>query len=538
MHTQIIGNSTSKIEDDVYFDPNDTIYLPHYGQNIILDQILDITLKKQRSTLKGSSVSLIDDDIPFHIPVKIWVYRNDNGSNQALSEDDVQRLFNEVNRIYKENNTGIQFYLRCAIQYVNSTKFNTIDSDNEFNDMLATYHTNFALNWHLVHSTTTTWAGKAVFPWKKNNLRFAIEYGGWLSPSKIGTTAHEIGHTLGLLHTHENTRGTGNYNGDAANCFQESVSRSMTQGIGCTFTMGKKKCEVNGDALCDTEAAPNKENAKWITINSSCNYTSGGSDNWGAAWKPPVNNYMSYLSNELCRSEFTQGQIAVMHSYILLYMNVGGFDPYGLSIPWYNLQSIELRGSVNNRENESFIVPQIIEVAPLSNTYTINSGATVNLFAGESIMLNHGFHAKAGSVFTAKSGNLTGCTNILPSSKLKSVSSYSMPIGVLNQEDIDECISILNKALNREYGTTEERNDDLNSYNIYPNPTKGLIHIDSYDNIDCYNVRIYDSYGKLIFNKNNLDNNTIDISNNPNGIYLLIIENDQQIIEKKIVLQK
>jgi len=121
LYSQIIEDESQVIECSVFFEPKDTVYLPHFGQNEVLYSILDITMKNYR----GSTVGTYSDNIPFHVPVKIWLYRNDNGSKPALSESDAYMLFNEVNRHYAENNTGIQFYLKCGIEYVNSTKGNS-----------------------------------------------------------------------------------------------------------------------------------------------------------------------------------------------------------------------------------------------------------------------------------------------------------------------------------------------------------------------------------------------------------------------------
>jgi len=533
-----------EIEDEVYFDSQDTIYLPHYGQNEILDRILDITMKRQ-DAIRGSTIGTLNDNIPFYIPVKIWVYHNDDGSKAALSEDEALLLFNEVNRCYANSNTGIQFYLKCGIEHVHSTKFNTIDNDNEFDQMIDTYRESYAHNWHLIYNTTTGWAGKGVFPWKKNNFSFAVRFGGSLSDALMKTTVHEIGHTLGLLHTHENTRGMGNYNGDAAKCFQESVSRTRTQGIGCVFTIGKKKCEINGDALCDTEAAPNTKNKIQIIVDSNCNYTDGGTDNWGDAWDPPVENYMSYLSVSTCRSKFTSGQIAVMHMSIVHYMRIGGGSP------WYNLHSISLSGTVNSGENESFIVPQRIEAPPEMNTYTINSGATVNLFAGESIKLKSGFHAKAGSVFIAKTGNLTACSTILPGIGQRG-DSYSMPIGSLSQEDIDECISIITKALNREYYSTdlsekrseveEVENDESNDFlfSIYPNPNNGTFQIDAnFPLTDIINFKIINLLGTPIYETQNFTSNTMQLGTSASGYcFVIMVLKDGSVLTQKMVIQQ
>jgi hypothetical protein len=442
--------NAQKLEDDNFFNSADTIFLPHYGQNAVLDSILAITMPNrfQGTVLQRSSV---DSDISFYIPVKIWVYHNDNGSNAALNISDVNDLFNGVNTHFFNNNTGIQFYLKCEIEHVYSTKYNTIDNDNEYLEMISIYRDSQALNWHLIRSTNTDWMGRARFPWYDYNFAFAIEYQGVLINDDILTTVHEIGHTLGLLHTHENTRCSGNYNGDASNCCQESVSRSRTQGALCNIgTWGKKKCEVNGDALCDTDAAPNTESNRRITVDNStnCNYIGGGTDNWGDAWIPPTKNFMSYISSVTCRNEFTWGQIGVMHACIVLYMGTGIY-PYPGIDPWYNLNSISLNGVVSSGVNKSYIAPQTIEVANESQ-YTINSNANINLRAGESIILYSGFHAKSGSSFTAKVGDIPCSSGISLINSATNDNNLSVMTDYYSKKTrIDECSEILLRALNR-----------------------------------------------------------------------------------------
>ena len=515
-----------QIEDDVYFDPKDTIYLPYFGQNEILYQILDIT---RSSSLKSSSVGSLNGNFIFHIPVKIWVYHNDDGSNDALSETDIYNLLDGVNIRYANGNTSIQFYLRCGIEHIYSTRFNmNINNDSEFNTMLNTYHESDALNWHLIHSNRDDWGGKSTFPWYTNNFRFAATFAGTLSNSKIITTVHEIGHALGLLHTHENTRGMTNYNGDAANCFQESVSRSRKQKIGCIFSVGEKKCEINGDALCDTEAAPNTSSNNFIDVDDDCNYIGGGTDNWGDAWDPPKRNYMSYISNSTCRNEFTLGQIAVMYINIIYY---GGL--------WQNLPSIRLSGTVYAGENESFTVPQRIEAAG-TNTYSINSGATVHLVAGESIVLKPGFSAKAGSTFSAKIDNVSDCSTVLSPKTLQKGGSIATFVSNLTQEDINECMSIITKALNREYVNYGEENDDEidKDITIHPNPNEGAFTIST--NIDPQEItyiRVLSIIGQSIYEQSGLPNNIIQLPSSAKGMFLVEISTTNKKFIKKMVVQ-
>lgn len=155
-------------------------------------------------------------------------------------------------------------------------------------------------------------------------------YDGDLQISNI--LAHEMGHTLGLLHTHHPGRlpsvVTNPDNATISNgCYQESVSRVSRNYWynGCSSTDNKLKCEVNGDFLSDTNADPNvRAGGSLSSPASGCTYSVTNSnsdysvDNWGAAWTPPTTNIMSYSTIE-CRTSFTTSQIGVLWYYSNLF---------------------------------------------------------------------------------------------------------------------------------------------------------------------------------------------------------------------------
>ena len=69
-------------------------------------------------------------------------------------------------------------------------------------------------------------------------------------------------------------------------------------------------------------------------------------------------------------------------------------------------------------------------------------------------------------------------------------------------------------------------------YNFYPNPSSGELYV----NIDGdFNVIIYDVLGKVIQETNN---NSIDLSNEKNGIYFIEIIKNKKIELGKIILNK
>ena len=83
----------------------------------------------------------------------------------------------------------------------------------------------------------------------------------------------------------------------------------------------------------------------------------------------------------------------------------------------------------------------------------------------------------------------------------------------------------------------------LNSFKIYPNPSRGefIISFDLENRQDVY-LSITNYLGKVIFTEVLKDhegqyNNTIDLGNKAYGIYMLNITTNNQNINKKIVIQ-
>lgn len=78
-------------------------------------------------------------------------------------------------------------------------------------------------------------------------------------------------------------------------------------------------------------------------------------------------------------------------------------------------------------------------------------------------------------------------------------------------------------------------NDDIDSSNvaIYPNPASDILTIDAPDNT-ISKLALYDISGKLLFEEENSNNNTIDVSKYSQGIYFLRINDN---ISKRIIIE-
>ena len=76
---------------------------------------------------------------------------------------------------------------------------------------------------------------------------------------------------------------------------------------------------------------------------------------------------------------------------------------------------------------------------------------------------------------------------------------------------------------------------------LFPNPSStGIFTVDFGNTINQTTVTVYDVVGKIILTKeiNSINKQSIDISNQANGIYFVNIKNDKSIVTRKIIINK
>lgn len=233
------------------------------------------------------------DKIRYVVPVKFWVYRNNDGSGGA-SYTDIDKFINDLNYYYSINKTGIRFYLR-EIKFINKTKRTILGYYVEAPLLTLCRHTRNVINIHVVDGFKIKKGVRQLIRGNFNYLSNAIIIRKINSSTSL---AHEVGHYFGLLHPHRN------YNKGKSK--QEPVSRTRYD------SKDKNKtplCQLRGDYLSDTPAEPKLS----FLVNNDCEFVGGAlTDDWGDNYKPNVNNIMSYPSNYYCRDNFTESQVAVM----------------------------------------------------------------------------------------------------------------------------------------------------------------------------------------------------------------------------------
>jgi hypothetical protein len=203
------------------------------------------------------------------IPLNVYILTLDDGTG-GISECDLLTSIDQLNENFI--NTSYMFHI-SNINYLNSSYYYNVTSYEEADALYADYNVQDAINIYFVKTAVTS-CGFANFPW--SNDRYIVMKNS--CSTNTSTFGHEMGHYLGLLHTHDTTYGA------------ELVERV--------------DCENTGDLLCDTEADPNLAGE----VYSNCQYIGNETDDNGIPYIPSTVNMMSY-SKKHCRFNFTTDQI-------------------------------------------------------------------------------------------------------------------------------------------------------------------------------------------------------------------------------------
>ncbi len=119
--------------------------------------------------------------------------------------------------------------------------------------------------------------------------------------------------------------------------------------------------------------------------------------------------------------------------------------------------------------------------------------------------------------------------------------NYGGPLEWTWLEDVSEEYPTLFKINTditiKNIGSTSNNNQQKSiTFSIYPNPTNGIVNINFYKVQNFEKVEISDITGKTIIIKRIIQQNeTIDLSDFENGIYIISIQTDNEIFTRKII---
>lgn len=215
------------------------------------------------------------------VPIQFHVNRPTDGVSD-FQPSLVDSIISILNMGFKD--TPFTFYQCEEINYIDDDEYATMcyphpcNDNQDYEAFYNFYNSDVALNIYLAESifsflNISAWGH---YPWSGNHSYII----GWRNISN--THVHEMGHCLGLYHTHR----PGEFV-DGSNCL------------------------IAGDLCCDTPAEPTLGGSN---VNLQCEYFGNETDPNGDLYSPDVGNYMSY-SPRACRSLFTDDQIERMRYF-------------------------------------------------------------------------------------------------------------------------------------------------------------------------------------------------------------------------------
>jgi hypothetical protein len=276
------------------------------------EQIAHLT--QTRQARQSFDINLVPEDRsgpPLHwIPVQFQECLLNSSSWPALYESDIANWMSDLNEIFRPYR--IQFF-ECGTRttFVSST-LNNFDISEE--PQLSAYDIPNVINIYVfgtVNNGSSSYGGYSYLPPSVDRIVLSKANGN-LFDSKV--FIHEMGHYLGLYHTHGKTN--------------SGITDELVNG---------SNCQTAGDDVCDTPADPNLLNSSSM----SCTYTGTALDANQQPYAPDVHNHMSYAFRS-CRNQFSVGQLnrmayTALHDRVYL---IGCSHPAGCEFPITDLPSL------------------------------------------------------------------------------------------------------------------------------------------------------------------------------------------------------
>ena len=224
------------------------------------------------------------------IPLKIHVFCLDDGSYPVATQEEVDQQIALVNNEYLPSR--IQFGYET--EFINSTKYRYLEGVESYGMKMAYADQPWRkLNIYVTYVLSLgSWG---TFPWDPAALSLTggvVMHQHHFGPD-LSVMTHEVGHTLGLWHTHHGVSEPPSGNPCYWSCYEFAESDSDT----------------SGDYASDTDPTP---------VNYTCD-PPGGNDTCqtpNIPWGPTQpENYMSY-GGDPCWNTFTAQQHGRMHCWI------------------------------------------------------------------------------------------------------------------------------------------------------------------------------------------------------------------------------
>lgn len=289
---------------------------------------------------------------PFYIKVYFHLLRMDNGSG-GITLLQLEESKGYLNRAFAPHN--IFFVYDCSIDYINSTNYYT--GAQIINQYCTLGNTNSHIDGIDIYIGGDDSSPAAIAGNIPSKFFLARGYSNQVPRpnSRSYVIAHEMGHCLGLFHTHHNPAASG------------SACGGPIIGSACEEYVNGTNSHTCGDYVYDTPADPGMN---YGVYQYNCQWYGSGMDANGDPYNPDELNIMSY-SIAPCLQYFTQGQGERMRNIIATNSTLQAC--LTTAPPYLPVSSI----TTNTTWSANQTINSTIVIEP-NTTLTINNGAIIN----------------------------------------------------------------------------------------------------------------------------------------------------------------
>ena len=468
-----------------------------------------------------------------YIPVWFHMVAKSDGTGRT-TQANLAEMLCAWNKIYEDNGLEMQFYIKGFSEINLDALYNGPQSFAGTNRMLTTKKTD-AMNIYLTNN-----AGDGSNPneivlayYSNRGSSLDAEYtNDWIvctnrevNAASAGTIAHEAGHFFTLPHTFFGWESAAFMPTAASPCAPTTVNYNgrVIQVEKVARTGASKNCDMAADGFCDT---PEDYNFGIGWNGALCNYTGIAKDPECVAVNPDETNIMGYFLS--CLKNFSTEQKNAMRNNFLnhprrAYLRNAPTPPLTAALPtlvspatgsttaFFN--NIQLDWSdVPNVYGYNVDVSRFASFSNLKTFYVTSSDLNIN--------------AVNAGIVLGTAGNVTIYWRVRAVVPYKNcdVASGSFRTSTLN-------------AVNEIAGVSH--------FSVSPNPlskSQNLALEMNSDNAFDARVKLYNVTGQLMQTENRrfaagFSVQSLSVSNLTNGMYILTVESEKGVLNKRVVIQ-
>ncbi|MBL7816170.1 MAG: zinc-dependent metalloprotease [Saprospiraceae bacterium] len=467
-----------------------------------------------------------------YVPVWFHLVANSDGTGRVPMNKILDMLC-ELNRLYSSNSIELQFYIK-GINNLNNSSLYTSPRSFGGDNAIRANKKNDGVNIYMVSNANDPAQPNATVLGYYLNTGNGLPYeADWLvvinSQASIGgavTLAHELGHFFSLPHTFLGWESCPFQPTSANPCAPATIS-CFGGGVytveNAARTGTDANCSTAGDGFCDT---PPDYNLGFYA--TSCTYNGLASDPKCVKIDPEEKNIMSYFTG--CETSFSAMQkTAIQNNYLTHtnrgYLRVGNIAPTVTTLDAVNPTSPILGATTQYYNNFTL-------------TWDAVTGAT-----GYVVEISKTATFLDSRIFVATTNSININNAMAPNYFLTAGQNYFWRVKPYNNYVSCAAVSARQAFVAGLVNATQEI-AEVTSFEVAPNPlskTQPLqLHLTTEKAFDAQ-VKLFNVAGKQILSeKRHFDqgfsSQSLSISDIAAGLYILSIESEKGVLNKKVVI--